>query len=101
MARFDSSDRLDAGLRFDQPAAPTPPSQSKTTKMNPFNLDLKNKNVTDKIDLGKKHIAAMTNNANYPTEKRVPTDAEVAAAQSALETTNSDAEAAETAWKEK
>lgn len=102
MARFDSSDRLDAGLRFDQPAGPPPPSQPQSHRtMSLLKLDLRNKNVLAKIELGQTHIAAMTGSADYPAATRVPTDAQFAAAQTALDKANGDADEAETAWKAK
>lgn len=101
MARFDRSDRLDAGLRFDEPDAPIPTPQKKSKRMSLFKLDLKSKDVPSKLALGAAHIAAMTGNTTYPTATRVPSDATVAAAQAALQTAAQEADAAETVWKQK
>jgi hypothetical protein len=100
MVRFDSLARLDAGLRFDQPAGPSLPSQPHRRTMSLIKLDLQNKDVLEKIELGDTHTAAMVGNANYPDAKRVPTDAEVAAALQALKDRKADTDAAELAWKE-
>lgn len=102
MARFDRSDRLDAGLRFDQPDVPIFPTPAKQRKhMSLLKLDLKSKDVPAKLALGTAHLTAMTGNASYPAATRVPTDAQVAAAQAALQTANDEADAAETVWKQK
>ena len=102
MARFDRTDRLDAGLRFDQAAVPVFPSKPrKHSTMSLFKLELRTKTVPAKLALGVSHTTAMTGNASYPAGTRVPTDAQVAAAQLALRTTNDEADAAEVAWKQK
>lgn len=101
--RFDQGFRFDTGLTFDS-AAPVPVpvvSQgfNQRTPMAIIKLDLKNKNVDEKITLGNNHIASMTGNANYPTAQRSPTDAQFQAAQDALADAMAAAEAAETVWK--
>ena len=102
MARFDSTDRLDAGLRFDQdPVPPFPPPPKNKRTMSLFKLDLKSKDVAAKLKLGVTHTTSMTGNASYPAATRVPSDAQMAAAQLALKTTNEEADAAEVIWKEK
>ena len=102
MARFDSSDRLDAGLRFDESAAPVLPIPTKHRKlMSLFKLDLKSKKVPEKLALGTAHITAMTGNAAFPAGTRVPTDAQVAAAQAALQSAAAAADGAEVTWKQK
>lgn len=69
--------------------------------MSLFKLDLKSKDVPAKLSLGTAHITAMTGNATYPVATRVPTDAQMAAAQAALQTAKNESDAAETTWKEK
>lgn len=69
--------------------------------MSLLKLDLRHKNVVTKLALGATHTTQMTGNASYPTATRVPTDAQMAAAQLALTTTNEEADAAEVIWKEK
>lgn len=100
------------GLTYDSPGAfyddggvgPEPgPYQpaGKHTTMSKFKLDLKNKNVNDKLSMGDNHITAMTDNPHYPVATRVPTDAQVQTAQDDLEAANAAVDAAETVWKEK
>ena len=67
--------------------------------MSLFKLDLRNKDVPTKVALGVTHTTSMTGNASYPAATRVPTDAQMAAAQLALKTTNEEADAAEVVWK--
>ena len=69
--------------------------------MSLFKLDLKSKDVPTKVALGVTHTAAMAGNASYPAATRVPSDAQVAAAQLALATTHNEADAAEVIWKQK
>lgn len=69
--------------------------------MSLFKLDLRNKDVVTKLALGGTHITAMTGNASYPAPTRVPTDAQMAAAQAALQTASDEADAAEVIWKQK
>ena len=69
--------------------------------MSLFKLDLRNKDVPTKLALGATHTTAMTGNASFPTATRVPTDAQMAAAQAALQTASDAADAAEVAWKQK
>lgn len=69
--------------------------------MSLFKLDLKSKDVVTKLALGGTHTTAMTGNATYPTATRVPTDAQMAAAQAALQTAHNEAAAAEVVWKQK
>jgi len=69
--------------------------------MSLFKLDLRNKDVVTKLALGETHTTAMTGNASFPTATRVPTDAQMAAAQAALNTASDEADAAEVIWKEK
>ena len=66
-----------------------------------FKLELFKKKTADKLTLGATHIAAMTGNTNYPQATRVPTDAQVQAAQDALATAQAEVDAAEIAWKQK
>ena len=66
-----------------------------------FKLELYKKKPTDKLALGAAHIAAMTGNTNYPQATRVPTDAQVQAAQDELATAEAEVDAAEIAWKQK
>jgi hypothetical protein len=58
MARFDSSDRLDAGLRFDQPGTPAFPIPKPRKTMSLFILELRSKNAPAKLALGTAHITA-------------------------------------------
>lgn len=69
--------------------------------MNKFKLDLKNKTVPERLTLGATHITAMTGNANYPAATRVPTDAQVATAQSELAAAQAEVDSAEVIWKAK
>src|SRR6266853_3737623 len=105
MARFDRTDRpdrLDHGLKFDQPEGPPFPTQPKQRNtMSLFKLDLRSKDVPAKLTLGTSVVTAMTGNDNYPVATRVPTDAQMAAAQAALQTAKDEADAAEITWKEK
>ena len=106
MARFDSfSDRLDAGLKFDQitpPPAPVVSSKSKRL-MNFFKLDLRNKTLDEKISLLQAHVAAMEKPeqiANFPVLGRKPADAIVIAFLDSLVAARDAAEALKTAWKQ-
>jgi hypothetical protein len=103
MARFDSTDRLDAGLRFDQILpAPVAPSKPKRL-MNFFKLDLRNKTLDEKIDLLQAHVTAMAKTeqlANYPVAGRKPADAIVIAFLDSLIAARDAADAAKTAWKQ-
>ena len=69
--------------------------------MSLFKLELKSKDVPTKLALGATHTTAMTGNASFPTATRVPTDAQMAAAQAALQTASDAADAAEVTWKQK
>ena len=72
--------------------------------MSLFKLELKSRDVPDKVALGVTHTTAMATAsavASYPVATRVPTDAQMAAAQLALKTTNEEADAAEVIWKQK
>lgn len=102
MARFDSSDRLDAGLRFDAVPAPPVARTQPSRRMNFFKLELKGKTPEEKINMLKAHIAAMALPdalVKFPAASRKPSDAQVAAILSALEDAKAAADAAETAWK--
>ena len=101
MARFDSSDRLDAGLRFDEAPVVVQPPTKRSKLMSLFNLALKSKTVAEKLTMGGAHIAAMTGNTHYPPATRVPTDAQKATAQAELQTAADEADAAEIVWKQK
>jgi hypothetical protein len=68
--------------------------------MTKFKLELDRKKPTDKLVLGTTHITAMTGNAFYPAATRVPTDAQVQAAQTDLSTSQSAVDAAEIVWKQ-
>jgi hypothetical protein len=99
-ARFDEGFRFDSGVRFD--AEPAPVSNTrKDRRMAKLKLEIKSKNVDEKLSLGATHITAMAGNTTYPAATRVPSDADFAAAQDALDTANGDADAAEAEWKEK
>lgn len=68
--------------------------------MTKFKLELFKKKPTDKLAMGATHIAAMNGNTNYPVGTRVPSDAQVQTAQDELQTSQSDVEAKEIAWKQ-
>ncbi|HEV7406597.1 MAG TPA: fibronectin type III domain-containing protein [Chthoniobacteraceae bacterium] len=53
--------------------------------MSILKLELRKKDVNEKLGLGTTHIAKMTGNADYPAGTRVPTDADFAALQAALQ----------------
>lgn len=69
--------------------------------MTKFKLELKQRNVAEKLSLGANHITAMTGNAAYPAATRVPTDAQVQTAQDDLAAADAAVTAAETVWKQK
>ncbi|MCB1093490.1 MAG: hypothetical protein KDL87_18275, partial [Verrucomicrobiae bacterium] len=69
--------------------------------MSKFKLELKRKSVADKLALGANHITSMTGNPHYPDATRVPTDAQVQAAQDDLAAAEAAVDAAETVWKQK
>lgn len=100
MASYDTGAQFDAGQRFDQ-AGPGPvlPPSPKTKRMNKLKLELQKKSVEEKLAMGLTHITAMTGNANYPAATRVPTDAQVQAAQDDLAAKKAAADTAEAAWK--
>ena len=69
--------------------------------MTKFKLELSRKTLPEKLQMGLAHISAMTGNATYPAATRIPTDAQVQAAQDDLQTASQEVDAAETAWKQK
>src|SRR4051812_10355040 len=86
MARLDSGGRFDSGLRFDSPEVPVfPTAKQKRRSMSILKLELRKKDVNERLGLGTAHITKMTGNANYPDATRVPTDAQFAALQAALQ----------------
>lgn len=102
--RYDSTPRLrmDQGLRYDSEPGPSlnqPKLRSKY--MTKFKLELFKKKPVDKLALGVTHITAMTGNTNYPVATRVPTDAQMQAAQDDLAAAQAEVDAAEVAWKQK
>jgi hypothetical protein len=102
MAQFDQHQRLDSGLRFDQISV-KPVAKRKST-MSILKLELRSKTVPEKIALGVTHLAQMAKPeviAIYPVLKREPDDADLAAAQADLVSTNAEADAAEVVWKQK
>ena len=54
-----------------------------------------------KLEMGETHITSMTGNVKYPVATRVPTDAQVQAAQDGLDAANAAVDAAEVVWKQK
>ncbi|HBJ85094.1 MAG TPA: hypothetical protein DDZ88_14725 [Verrucomicrobiales bacterium] len=69
--------------------------------MTKFKLELFRRKPNDKLVLGAAHIAAMTDNTNYPAPTRVPTDAQMQTAQDDLAAAEAAVDAAEIAWKMK
>jgi len=69
--------------------------------MNKFKLELSKKTVADKIPMGELHISYMDGNTKFPVVTRMPTDAQMQAAQDALATIQGEVNDAETIWKEK
>jgi hypothetical protein len=92
---------MDQGLKFDsEPVMPITTQPRKNRLMSKFKLELGKKTVDDKIPLGANHITSMNGNANYPQSTRVPSDAQVQAAQDDLVNADAAANAAETTWKQ-
>ena len=90
------------GLRFDEPDVPVFKLPVKPIKhMSLLNLDLGHKTPAKKVDMGQTHITAMTGNATFPAATRVPTDAQVLAAQNKLSAAINAADAAQVIWKQK
>ncbi len=103
MARFDSSDRLDQGLKFDQVVAPVIPvvSPKKNKMSSKFKLELQKKTPAQKVTMGEAHIAAMTGNADFPVATRVPDDAAVLAAVNGLKSAQAAVISTKTIWRSK
>ena len=103
MARFDSSDRLDQGLKFDEIPAPVMPVVVRKNKhMTPkFKLELDKKTAAQKVTMGEGHIAAMNGNAEFPVGTRVPDDAAVLAAVNGLESAEAAVTSTKAIWRSK
>lgn len=102
--RFDASPalRMDQGLKFDsEPVLPITTTHRKSRYMSKFKLELSKKTVAEKIPLGANHISSMNGNGKYPQPSRVPTDAQVQAAQNNLVSADAAVTAAETLWKQR
>ncbi len=69
--------------------------------MTKFRLELSRIKPADKLSLGATHITAMTGNVNYPQPTRVPTDAQVQAAQDDLAAAEAEVDNAAVIWKQK
>lgn len=96
--KFDAGHVFDSGLTYDSgpPGPVVPVPTRKIHRMNPFNLDLKNKTPEEKVALGDNHITSMDGNTYYPAANRQPTDAEMLAARDGLATSISERDALQT-----
>jgi hypothetical protein len=65
MARFDQGLTYDSGIRYDEPAPPTPPTPRKA--MSKPKLELKKRTDADLITFTQGIVTAMTGNANFTT----------------------------------